>query len=62
VATTHKKLSRAKVDSARTALDVLLDGTEHDPRLSPALRERLDRACADLAVVAVIIHRQRKEF
>lgn len=39
--TTNKKLSRAKAENAFYAISTLLNGTEHDKRMSVALRDIL---------------------
>lgn len=41
MATTKKKLSRAKAEAAYVAIGTLLEGTSHDERLSYGLRNIL---------------------
>jgi hypothetical protein len=41
MATKNKKLSRAKAEGAFDAINTLLEGTEHDDRLSYGLRNIL---------------------
>lgn len=53
MATTRKKLTAAKARAAREAITTLLDGTEHDGRLSVEDRALLTGALSVTSLLAV---------